>query len=88
MLQVSKLLKIGLQPLQASQELFLYALQRLHGLFWEAENGRKQPLQVQSQPFRRYLTVCRVSWFFMYVANIAQAFGHDAQAWAKYQCPS
>jgi hypothetical protein len=21
-------------------------------------------------------------------ANIAQAFGHDAQAWAKYQCPS
>ena len=21
-------------------------------------------------------------------ANVAQAFGHDAQAWAKYQCPS
>ena len=21
-------------------------------------------------------------------ANVAQAFGHDALAWAKYQCPS
>jgi hypothetical protein len=21
-------------------------------------------------------------------ANVAQAFGHDAQAWAKYQCQS
>jgi hypothetical protein len=21
-------------------------------------------------------------------ANVAQAFGHDAQAWTKYQCPS
>ena len=23
---------------------------------------------------------------FRQTANVAQAFGHDAQAWAKYQC--
>jgi exosortase/archaeosortase len=25
---------------------------------------------------------------FRQAANVAQAFGHDAQAWAKYQCQS
>jgi hypothetical protein len=25
---------------------------------------------------------------FRQVSNVAQAFGHDAQAWAKYQCQS
>ena len=25
---------------------------------------------------------------FRQTANVAQAFGHDAQAWAKYQCQS
>ena len=55
MLQVSKLLKIGLQPLQACQKLLLFALQRLHGLFWEPENALQRLLRVHNQPFMGYL---------------------------------
>ena len=47
------------------KKLLLMAQQRLLGLFWEAENGRKRLLQVQNQPFRGHLTpggVSRLLW--------------------------
>jgi hypothetical protein len=36
MLQASKLLETGEQPLLPCQKLFLHAQQHLRGLFWEA----------------------------------------------------